>query len=675
MSEPSKPLFLDFPTDGLFYMVRWIDKFERGGRENKSTTLTVLLMLLPGITDRNQIASLTEKEVTRILRTRSTQIPKRINLSEFLMLSIGDIVKDGNTVGSLPTFSKFFTMPRGDEECARHTIGPYVPAAARHDFEKTPLAPFEYGYLSNDFKHSRYLVWHQGSETFIIPMLEWVRVWYALTKDMALAFLNGDWRENINDLLLISSPRSDQKTELINGVWNIILRFGVSHDYAPAIAIFHFNEEAGKRANRVRESARRDNNVHGSGRPGFAGTEWVWYANGECPFTYTNKKLTITADCLQLSYGERRRFLVTNIMGVTLPDLPPFAWAHEVGEKKSKNIEEMPGPAPFAGTTKKTREEDGNQSIESKRDPHAGSDITLFRKKTLSYGNPPRSSRLIKDVRKKWEKPTPPVPGNDRDSNIVSGGESTYSEPAVAEADFSTRLLKADDHLTQMLIAFQTLQEQGRLAFYTVSPGNQPKETRRGSHRCWHFFGKYLPDTNPYSKENSWRWYNKYFKDPNPALLSAKIERVALVLSITTRTFQGLWIEVERRTKKESFASIFIYRMSGDRDDLLERSIEVIARSSATNMGKKLSQHELTEHLITEMVTSKHDRRALVKCYDHEWDTLIIKKNPNSGGNGQSDSSSEDKNKEIIKKISIKTLNTFFVKCRKSLDSTSEVSV
>lgn len=649
--------FKEFPQDNKFYLLRWYDKMEHPYKFTESAS--ILLQLQPlNVSDIQEVAEMRSEDVARLLTEYRNFEVRRVHIGSYPLLSIGCIFRNGQYVGQLPTKSFLLIMPQGDKHCGSHVVGEYVNAKARTS--SSPLLPEEYGGLSTYFAQSRYLTHEQGRTTYIIPVAEITRVFYAPHTELAKVFCQGQWNILYKKLIFEGKHASGLATEEIAEGLSILLRHQVPREYAVLLANFYFNTYGKESANKIYWDRCKDweeykKKYYGDVKiEGKTKLNTTWFASGRIPFEYKTNSLELACDgvVLQSTTGHRK-VLVTCIHGSTIPnEMQAVFWGKDISGDKGAEIVRSPDHVPFAGTPE-SRYASEQAAISAEQDAYARTGAVSFNGMTFSWINQPKITKLKKPKSTTHDDPTLP-PRDTSDPDETSTGEHLYSQGLLTIAQARTLIHHESNQFSKLLASLEIMEEAGSLKCQVYPPSESSLINARGSVPCWNFFTAFREKSNRYAKCNSWRLLDGYvgrrsgvgLNGRSIPLQSEFIPRAALILRFTIEDLIGYWIEIEARHSEQGFKSIFIYDLPNgvDLEDIIERSLEEIARKSGKTPGDAVKEvlsrlsidasvagfthrSEMVDGTHTSIISVEALTKLLDACYDRS-DPSHLVKNP-----------------------------------------------
>lgn len=587
MSTGQEPI-REFPEDGAFWFVKWIDEFRIPHRGTASASVAVILQKLP-FQDLSELSNLSHERLLQILgqRLRDSDVevlaPNPLVMPGTLpMLNIGAIFCNKVRVGELPTTSKRLELASGGQEGDEITLGekltspPNWPGSGDYRL----LNKYEYSIAPLRMSRSRCLVIRRPTQTIIIPRMTIFKAFYAPHTELAKAFCNGPWELRYSDVICMIDFKSGLKTEKTpSGQWNVILQPKVPDAFADLLALFYFDEFARACASSIHSINFQDR----SGRNGDPG-----YASAKIPFhDATDQKLLLDVRCFQLRSWkyrdnngkdvEHKKFLVTDVVGSSWPNyIPQIGYERANSGNASPNPTKVEGSAPFRNAAQ-GKQGDTKTEIDGEHDAHANSSTVHMSATEFGWINKPDKIKITKKSSKQYSDKSPVSAVTDSDK--ISTGEHTYKQDALGKGEAEIRVREPDKRFQYILEAFEKLTQDGSIDTFDIVPCTiSGKQVRRGSLDCWSF--SHTPALGKKCRpRRNWRWV-EYDKNS----LDNCIYRTALVVRLTVGEKVCYWIEIECRKKGEGFRSPLLSNVDEDSAEVILAALDMIVEKKGLKL-------------------------------------------------------------------------------------------
>lgn len=578
-----------FPDDNNLWLVKWIDKIQLPHLSTTSASVSVLLQKLP-ISDPKLIHTLKDKQLQEILSPPVDQEYEVIRLLVGVLpeIEVGAVFQSMRKVANLPNASLNITVPLAELSCESRRLSDLVEAPYKKWDPKMPyrvLNKFEYHLDYREWKDSNFLIFKTPSMEYVIPRFAIFKAFYAQNVKFARAFTNGDWPTQCGNLVYMKELESGLKTGVdeLTGEWNIVLQLNVQPELAPLLGIYIFDEYGKKCASSIYASMlkARNNNENK-----------CWFSDAKIPFPTTpDKPLELFLQGFVLRKykysddGAPVRFLVTKIIGSSLPNLPQINRSYVINGQKGKDKIEVDKPAPFSNRprTKTLNDQTKIDSNTDSNDMFGGTEITSS---SFFWKGMPTILQMQKESSKSYNKPERSGVYDDKNKNQVSPGNDTSSTSAQPEAKIKTLIRQPEKRFEHLLYALDSLKKDLKIVGYSiVGPLNKVQGIEIGGVWCWNFLDEDSRSTGKWPMKG-WRMKMDSERSEDGWLKLGQ-PRSALVLRIDYSESEfGYWIEIEQ--KSTSYRSPYITEFSGYSHELIEHLIEIIARNSARNLVSNL---------------------------------------------------------------------------------------
>ncbi|WP_050470478.1 hypothetical protein [Herbaspirillum chlorophenolicum] len=605
MPLPAK--ILEFPVDGRFWFVKWIDEFTLPHLGTDSASVKVILQKLP-ISKATELSRLKDDALLTVLGQRSKGDPEPevmqrhpVVLAGLLpALHIGAVFHNQEHIGDLPSASATFSIPGGEVGLEEFTLGQSIPPPANWTWGPYRLLnKFEYSVVPFQMKHSKCLVIERENTSFIIPRMTMFKAFYGMQTIFANAFSHGSWPERMYTILSDEENlESGQKTEITaDGKWGIVLQTKVKDQYACWAALYYHDEYARTRATEIYSLALAQRR-HYDTKPN-------WYASARLPFK-ESEDVRVQVRGFKLRewtfYDEnnqkvvRSKFLVTEIVKHSWP-----SWIPTILHGRTNNNERSPSPIatdaprPFSQVEVVTSKEQKPIEVDNNHDADSSTTPTDVISAEMSFlGNGPKLEKMPKKSSKTYGPKTPPK--ESRPVDKVSMGELRNKGDAVDQGAAEVVIRDAEKRFGQVMTAFLTLRAEKKIADVSVESGASGKRAgRRGELDVWQFFFPEGSAEQSRPPARCWRYIDQGLDDDGRR---RRTYRTALVLRVVVDGQLHYWIEIECRKTETGFRSIVLSDVSSSPEVYIAASMEMVANHKGRNMDAKLNE-ALGDHGVT----------------------------------------------------------------------------
>jgi len=584
------PAITGFPPDNNLWLVKWIDKIRLAHLSTKSASVSVLLQKL-NILDPKLLPSLKGKQLQEILNPQSEQNYQSVRVLVGVLpeIDIGAVFQSSRRVAQLPSTNVDLKIPLAElscesrgvldlEDCPHNEWPPEMPYRV--------LNKFEYHIDKKECYGSSCLIFKTSTTDYIIPRSVIFKTFYAQNVKFARAFTNGDWPSQCETLICMKELESGLKTEIdsATGDWNIVLQLKVPPELAPLIGIFIFDEYGKKCASSIYSSMFKARHNNGGN---------AWFIDARIPFqTSPEKPLKMSVQGFALKRytfakdDTPSKFLVTKIVGSSLPELPQINRAYVVNGQQGVERVKVDEPAPFANQAA-TKPANAHTTIDNNSDSNETFGTTEIFTSSFTWINPPVVKQMQKSSSKSYNKPIKSADIDDKNSNQVSAGNNTYSNTAKPEANIKTLIRNPDKRFENLMTVLRDLKNQNKIFGHSiVGPLEKTQSIEIGGIPCWNFLDEESRLTGEWPKKG-WRMKKHAEKMPDGGIKFGQ-PRAALVAKIEyTENDYGYWIEIEQ--KSASYRSPYLTNVTCDAYELIQHSVEVIARTEAKNLVNDLT--------------------------------------------------------------------------------------
>lgn len=609
----------EFPEDGAFWFIKWIDEFKIPHLGTRSSSVSVILQKLP-FTKISDLRELSSEDLLQILGQRTNKDESIVVLrpnpvvmpGTLPLLYIGAIYQNKVKVGELPTRRVRLDLLNGGQEGQEIALGDVLSPPPRW-MEKIPqekrapyylLNKYEYSMVSVKMKPSRCLVINRRNNIYVIPRTTIFKTFYACHTELAKAFCNGPWPERLHDVICLSDLESGLKTEKeSSGRWNVILQTLVPDRFAELLALFYFDPFAKKCAESIYSRSLQDR----SGR-----IQTPWYASAQIPFMPTQKKLSLDARGFYLrswkykdEVGEEielKKFLVTEIVGSTWPDyIPEIGYERLNSGQKGSTQTRVDGRKPFPKTPE-GEPSDSETEVDGEHDADANSPTRHMNATEFGWLNQPKKRKLKKNSSKQYTEASGPPPPSKSDGK-VSTGEHTHQQDTSGKGEAEIIIREPEKRFDHIVDVLESLSKKNFITSLQIVPCPVPgKQIRRGSHDCWSFIDD---ESRKYKHRPRKGWRLAEYDAEN--FRNCKY-RSALVMKFEIESEPHYWIEIECRGKEGGYRSPLLSNVNGNAPQIITAALEIIAEEKGINMKPPLN------HILG-------DQGVIADCYKHIYES------------------------------------------------------
>lgn len=587
-----------FPAGEGLWLIRWIDEFRLA--QSASVSASVRLLLQPLDLTREQLQGLSTAEVAALLAMK----PDSTEVTHVLVgclpgLAVGQVYQAGRFVCELPSTELMVDLPDGEVSCEVAEVRGHVtpPEKWKPVYPHITLTGPEFPGLPGRFEKSRCLVTNTPERAVVIPRLAIFRTFYAPHTELASAFTAGTYSQAMERLVYFGRLKNGLETRVDQETneWHVIVQPNVENAYARLIAVLLFDTHARQCA----EALYSESLMQRGGK-----ASELWYANAKIPFHGPVRLKVKGFDLIAPKTRRLRRFLVTSILGINVPDyLPVIKFERANSNEDSDNPRDTTEPAPYPQAPSATP---SPSQLKLDNDDDADASAQPFKHDVLSFdwlGAQPLEK--IKKQSSQRHNAVRPVQVERARTGRGSSGEAKGGNRGASPTSVGTVIRKPIKSFGQLLGIFHRMVEVGwidRFALY--QPDDASRRTEQGGIACWNFLDEEMRETGKWpmrawvmirqGKQNA----DGSFTDPLP--------RAAMLIELRAGSRVALWAEIESRSN-EGFRSPVIVSDRGDLSLDHGDLIDHIALKKGRNLGPAL----------TPMATAA---RATVVTYKHIYD-------------------------------------------------------
>ncbi|THC40648.1 hypothetical protein C2862_21190 [Massilia sp. Mn16-1_5] len=556
-----------------------------------------MLQRLP-LKSTSQLTRLSVAAAKELLGKRDTDAKPVFDFVSILVgalpgICIGDVFRNGEKVGELPSVKRTLTLDAGETDSTQAKAGGTIaPLPGWGTMPCRVLNASEYSGIADHplqnvrFSQSRFAYFRRtrkdgGTDTFVLPRMTIFKAFYASHSVLANAFCAGPWEHEVHRAISFTRTHGGAQTGVVNNgeQWDIVLQTLIQDEYAGILAVLHFDDYGRSRAKSIYSQALQERN-HNPRAP--------WYANAEIPLRSIDESLHLSLKCLQLrSWRDRKsggpehhKFLVTDIYGSSWPShYPIIAHTRTNAGEGSPRPQPVPLPAPFRGTPP-SKEANEDTVIRSDLDAHTGSSTTIIKGREWCWlDTGPKYRKLEKEQSGRYEGGG--FAGIDNDTAHVSPGAHTSENDALPKAEIKSVVRIPNARFDHMHQALAKLVETNVITQLTPIPANRSgQRAQRSGYECWTF----IDDESLRRKLGPAGGFRTIYDIPR--VRRSAHWRTALVLSFQYRRQIHHWIEIECN-RSNAFRSLLLTIASGrDVHDTIEVTLNAIAEAKGIGLEK-----------------------------------------------------------------------------------------
>ena len=613
----------EFPEDGAFWFVKWIDEFCIPHLGTRSASVGVILQKLP-FTKISDLTNLSPEDLLPILGQRAKIDPTVEVLQPhpvvmpgtLPLLHIGAVYHNKVKVGELPTRSTWIDLYSGGQDGEEIALGEKIapPPKWNEGFPHYLLNKYEYSVVPYKMSRSRCLVVSRQDifnekprrVIYIIPRMAIFKAFYACHTELAKAFCNGPWSNRLKDVICLIDWQSGLKTEVDStGNWNVILQTLVPDDFAQLLALYYFDPFARACAESIYAKSLQDRGARMLA---------PWYASAPIPFHSNNseKKFPIEVRGFFLRSWkfkdendcdtEIQKFLVTEIVGSAWPDYVPDIGYERANSGQAGAIQtKVDGPRPYKNTSE-AEASDSETEVDGEHDADAGSPPIFMSNTEFCWLNRPAKKKLQKKSSQRYTDSggPPPLP---KPGNTVSTGEHTNQQDTNIKGEAEVTIRQPEKRFDHILEVFTDLQKMGFIESMQVFPCTiAGKQIRRGSLECWSFIDDHSR-MYKYRPRRGWR-----LAEYDPKSIRNCKYRSALVVKFQMGDNAHYWIEIECRGKESGYRSPLLSNAGENSPEVIAIALEIIAKEGGINLKQPLNRI-LSEYGV------------IADCYKHVYES------------------------------------------------------
>ncbi|MGO1073822.1 hypothetical protein [Lysobacter sp. CA199] len=564
-------------------MIKWIDGYRQAHKLSRSPAVDVLFQQVTA----QHPADIRRLDAPRLLRKPVQREGERIyqlaqiHVGSLPYVRIGQVFREKELVGTLPLRSQRVTLTNGEASARSVSCADELPRPSDWEWPFRVLNPSQFE-LPRELWRSRCLLYRDEdlNADIVIPRTLIEQTFYFPHTEIANAFACGPWDHIKHGLIYLGEMESGLKTGIDpeTGAWNIIIETKVLDQYAPLMALFHFDGYAERCARSLYGHALQD---RGS-------DAWApWYASGKIPF---ERSVSLNLRGHWLQYVERkgsRTFLATHIESCNWPShLPAIQFERRNSGAGSEEPIKTLESRPYSERQSSRRGPDGTL-LSSMNNASTASEAHAYEGIGLSWDNGLRVTKLTKRSSKQYDKGNP-FSTNAEPREQESTGASTSESSADHKALMESRQMASAHHFSYLLANLEALRNEGAIEhFFLVEPTSGSARADRSGITCWNFLDDRMRRTgrtpgrgwiilNPASKRNT----------RHPRLTP----RAALVVEIRMRGVDLLWFEIERRETESGMCSpALIEPPAGGLEEIVDHCLQAIALAQGRAVREVIS--------------------------------------------------------------------------------------
>ena len=547
------PTFSRFPPGEGFWFIRWIDQFRLA--QGASVSASVRILLQPLGCTREELQGLNSDEVAALLAEK----PDMTELTYALIgslpgLAVGQVYQDGRFVCELPATELTLDLANGEASCeAAEVRGDVIPPERWGGFPYIAVTGPEFPGLPGHFEKSRCLVAKTPGRTVIIPRLAIFRAFYAPHTDLAKAFTAGTYSQAMERLVFFGRLPNGLETciDRETNEWHVILRRKVESPYARLVAVLLFDQYARQCA----EALYSESLMQRGGK-----ALELWYANAKVPFHGPMRLKVKGYDLIAPKTRRQRRFLVTSILGINVPDyLPVIKFERANSNEDSDNPQDTPESAPYPQAPSATPTP---SQLKLDNDDDADPTAQPFEHDVLSFDwlDAPPLEKIKKQSSKRYSAVRPLLVERSR-TGRGSTGEVGGGNRGASPTSIGTVIRKPIKSFAALLQIFRRMVDFGWLdGFALYQPDDASRRIEQGGIACWNFLDQEMRETGRWPTR-AWVMIRQGKQNADGSFTKA-LPRAVMLIKLQAGPRFALWMEVEARSN-EGFRSPVIVSHRG----------------------------------------------------------------------------------------------------------------
>ncbi|UGB11497.1 hypothetical protein LQ329_11100 [Stenotrophomonas maltophilia] len=604
----------DFPDDTRVYFIRYIDGYTQPHKGTESTSVRCYLAPIPrgwgsdpSKLDDRQIARLfSDKNPEGFISTifagsLATYVAGQcfIRGEDGRGVYAGMLIPKQRKLGNALAFGEESRLYKEYEEDHESGLFPSTKVGERTTGEAVVALPQSQLHLQEALSYgSRILVARdtrsrdeRNQVEYIIPRTVIFRAFYAFNSTIADIFTAGPW-STVRSKAISEQEFAGHVTGIDeqSDYWKIVLALGMTLDDGPMMALFRFDHYAEARAKRIHEPilrAQLDAALWGT-------EDSHWCSNAEIPL---NPLLGPYQGTVSGYFLNRRKdggfagrtFLVTAIHQMSFSKrLPAIATILVNDATEGEKVIHTGGPRPHNnGNRPRSPRPNGKPTVDTheatERKP--GFDMPSI---SFAFHPKPKIIRLKKDQSFKYSSKR--KKDRQEPTTEIAGGRKAGKQEDLSHAHSAHEKRESSELLTELMAILKVLKMKGTIAEYrVVAPVDSEQRVQVGAYPCWNFLGEDERKAVRIGKADwgtrSWMYLQKADSHYRALARTAFVIRLLLPNGLA-----GLWIEVERRSKRdksnESIASALVVS-----DDLAIRAetqaaLSIIRSVQGVSLGK-----------------------------------------------------------------------------------------
>ena len=583
----------EFPEDGHFWLVKWIDGFRHPHGATRTASVTVLLQQLP-FANFSQLSRLSRADVPKLVGMGSGNEPpptfesRRVHVGLIPALRIGQVFHNRTFVGELPVTPKSIDLPEVEGSCWQAKIGDLLHPPYGWD----PARPYkllhakEYSGIQSPWSESQCLVYTDTRSTtdIIIPRSVIFASIYACDSQFALAMTEGPWSRTRARIVFEGDLESGLKTQARQNPlqWDVVIQSRVNSDLIHLAALFYFDDFARRCAESIYTRALQERN--------YTLTK-EWHASAQIPFQPCGSSLhlglrgyplapRVRFNSMKETKVLKNSFLATEICEISWPPyIPPIGGerfnSNNRGAIHSDLEEDRPyrrglHPVPMTPDVLVTAGTDGSEAKQT----------YVGYTRAISLIGAPAVVELKKDSSKSFS--TDQLLGTEASTMLASAGTSTHESGNPSQLQLMA--LKRDhvNRFAHLLEALGALKSSGIIEqYFVVSPADVSRRAQRGTLDCWNLLDEIARHRN--------RWPRSGWEMLKRATMHAPgVPRAAFATRISYAEKIAYLLELECRPSEDGYCMSFVGGRRSDDQDIISRMVDTNLMTKGRNLDSAL---------------------------------------------------------------------------------------
>lgn len=528
--------FLEFPDEGLTWVIRWIDHLLLPSGRQSSPRTKVWFSSLPG----NRTISASE-----IYRLPVNGTPSIIHSGSLALLNPGDIFRARQRVGQIQLREYPANIDTDSIEIMQ--LSSFLkerPIGWNSLYPYRVVNGAEY-YLRPELLDSRCAVITQGKQTLVFPSSVLFKSFYGRTPDFALAFTSKPWERNLSKLVNPSFTYIDD-----DGSYLVRLALSVTDDHKQSAALFALDPFAFKSANRIHAESLRSKKGH---------------LICNIPFHETDLKLRFRAIELQ---SNPQKLLVIEILSYEWPysqeRMKIKYWRHQNNNNPRKKSDKETQNWSLKEANEKTSDDEGSESdspISNTEEPGTSFNQLRTYANSTEILNAPEAEKYVTEVSNQNEGSGSKKDKEEKEKSSTGDKKPGDSDAAPTKNDL-VQHNESSSQFIKLTSLFDTLVNQNVIISWRI----------RSPEKELHYRNSYPVFPALSKRRNDQNILVTYFW----GLKSRDPKRLRSVLVAELTLHGGIlvnWFDIEKRNDVEGFKSLLsvspAYSTSSEMKDVI----------------------------------------------------------------------------------------------------------